>query len=484
MERPGTPSLSPRAGPVRARRALLVTIGVLLFLLPRLWRIESVGEGLDEEASVYATRAMSEGRFPFDAANDVRGDEYQSRFCPVPEAVAVPFLRVIGDRALAFRLPWTLAALATCFLLMRSATRRWGVVAGLVVFTLLAFDPKNVLYSQMHRYVVLEGLLSAAFVLLSLQVVTTHRARDAAAPMFVGVGLLHTHLLGAFVVFGVVVALVAEAWRARPRRLPLHLIPFVALLLYAGVLLVWFRDVVDPRFFASPRTGSELARATTYFVRMLGNIGPVAGPLGLVGAFVLSRATAARDRLLGSATLVAATAYPLAALFVDAAPRYLLCLQPMFLLCAASTGATLAARYRPRPAILAAGLLLAALPSVALTSWYLTTGGGRDEEQHLNAELAALARPGDGVLYVDQYRDPYHRRPSALTPIARIAATGPEPWRLDTVSGAVYLVVWSRYLDAPLFTPEFRARLETIRSIPVSTLFQASSELTLFRLRR
>ncbi|MBL9087685.1 MAG: hypothetical protein JNM10_11150, partial [Planctomycetia bacterium] len=143
--------------PAVPRAVLLVVVAVAL--LVRWPGITDVGEGVDESYSVRATRAMLEGRFSYRDLNDFAIDAYQAKLTPVAEAVAVPFVAVLGDAPLAFRLPSLLASLALVALLVVIATRRWGRLAGVVAAALALFDYRSVYYAQTHRYVALTQLL-------------------------------------------------------------------------------------------------------------------------------------------------------------------------------------------------------------------------------------------------------------------------------------------------------------------------------------
>src|SRR6185503_2831020 len=176
------------------------------------------------------------------------------------------------------------------------------------------FDFKNVQFSQWHRYVVLEQLLAAAFVLLAVRAAASRRLRDGLAAAAVGIPLLHTHLLAVFVLFGMTAALAAVAARERPRRFPRHLLPLAALLAYAAFMLYLFRRWAVPGFFAPTTVASAVSRSASYLLRLFANLGPVATGLGLCGAVLLARSAEARDRALGLGCLVAIVVYPMVAL--------------------------------------------------------------------------------------------------------------------------------------------------------------------------
>ncbi len=153
--------------------ALLALVAVAL--LVRLPGLSTVGEGVDESYSVRATRALLEGRFSYRELNDFAIDAYQAKFTPVAEAVAVPFVAVLGDAPWAFRLPSLLASVALVVLLVRAATRRWGRAAGGVAAVLAVLDYRSVYYAQTHRYVALTQVLGYAVVAL---VLAEGRARE------------------------------------------------------------------------------------------------------------------------------------------------------------------------------------------------------------------------------------------------------------------------------------------------------------------
>ena len=161
-----------------ARLALALAVAVL-FLAPRLWRIEAVGEGTDEGFSVSATRALAEGRFSYSHLDDFRHDAYAAKFQPVAEAVAVPFLAILGDRPLAFRLPSLLAGAALLVLLLRHVLARHGRAAAAVLLALFLLDYRGVYYAQTHRYVALAQVLAFAAYLL---VARPQRAGSPGAP--------------------------------------------------------------------------------------------------------------------------------------------------------------------------------------------------------------------------------------------------------------------------------------------------------------
>jgi hypothetical protein len=174
-------------------------------------------------------------------------------------------------------------------------------------------------------------------------------------------------------------------------------------------------------------------------------------------------------------------------LFAMLEPRYASCLQPLVLLAAGATGARALERLSARRAPRAAAVALAVVATAAPTAWYAATGGARDVEAPIVAALRREARPGDGVLYDVGSRDAFRRRPADLPAAPRsLVGSADGAARLDAL-GVRWVVRASHGgspSPAPLYAPEFLARLEEVEASTARGLFQAPVTLTLYRLRR
>lgn len=493
----GGPSASPLVARVRRpagpAKAWILSLVLLAAALPRLWRLEAVGEGTDEAYSVTATRAILDGRFSYRDFDDFAVDAYQAKFCPVAEAAAAPFVALLGDRPLAFRLPSLLASLALGALLVRFAARRFGAAAGWGTAACWVFDYRGVVYAQTHRYVALEQLL--AFVLF-LAVDRADRRRGAGPALVVlGVGLLlfHTHLLAVLTVGALGLASLVDAWKARggPRRPPSSLAAFAYLLVHAALVLALFRVVGLQRFFASEGGLEAVRRAAVSTVRAIAGQGVAAAPLGIVGALALLRRGGRTNRALAIAALVPLAAFAVGSLRLGLAPRYVLTAQPFLFVAAGAVFARVVeaarARWAPDPVrgrrlAVALGAALAAV-GAAPTLAYLRSGGGRDVEAPIVEALRARAAAGDPVLYDDALFDPFRRRPAELPSVTRAVATDPEGERVVDRLGVRWIVRSSADDDRPLYTPAFRARLEPVATSRADLLLQAPLVLTLYRVR-
>ena len=134
-------------------------------------------------------------------------------------------------------------------------------------------------------------------------------------------------------------------------------------------------------------------------------------------------------------------------------------------------------------AVAAAGLGLLAVPTIAATGWYLSTGGGRDAEAPVLAALSARAAPGDGVLYDIAQMDPFARRPRELMTITRNVTLDPSgEARLDA-AGVRWVVRSTAEPTGPIYTPSLLARLDPVTSVEPPALLQSPWTITLYRLR-
>jgi hypothetical protein len=475
----------------RSRRALgIPALALAAFLvaaaLPRLWRFEAVGEGTDEAYSVMATRAMVEGRFSYATLNDFTADGYQAKFTPVAEAVAVPFVAVLGDRPLAYRLPALLANVATLGLLAAWLARRHGpwAVAGLAALSLL--DYRSLVYAQTHRYVAVEQLLLVGAFLAAIR---AERTRRLAPALLFGVLCLlafHAHFFALLVVVPMAVHLAVEAWRTRggPRRFPAHLGVSALLAAEAAVVLWLFRQRASEGLFGpSSGVGESLRGAGTSTVRMVGGLGAPAVLLVLAGVALAERSRAFADRLAATVVGAGVVLFVVLSLRLGLRPRYGLCLQPFLWAAAAVAIARLGPRYVPSSRWRAAGVAVCGLATAWAGIDYLRTGGGRDAEERAVAVLGAFARSGEPVVYDTGFQDPFRRRPSDLPAFPKEIARARGGREALDRAGVRWLVRSSAEPPSPLYSPAFLARLEAVgEPVVVPLLFQKPLRLTVHRI--
>lgn len=478
--------MSPRLDAGRGSVAplpLALLVGVLA-LAVRLPGLATMGEGVDESYSVRATRALRDGAFSYRRLNDFAIDGYQAKFTPVAEAVAVPFVAVLGDRALAFRLPSLLASVATALLASGFAARRWGTTAGLATAALFVLDPRSVYYAQTHRYVALEQLLVlGVFALLE--------ARDDAKPsrrlaLVSGLALLaiHAHLLAVLALGPMCVAFARDDLAARPRRRARALVLLAACLWGLGMLLLFRRHAID-RFTEAPGLLSTL-RST---LRAALGLSPAALLLSLAAAVRLVGARApSTERRLAAVVALGLLAYPVLGLFTAVQPRYLLVVQPFVLLLG---GATLGRWLEGRPPrLVGAVVLAAALPGALLVAHHLRTGSGRNLEQDLSVHVAREAGADERLLWDVPRLDPYGQRPTSPRPVPPSHAFMDDPDGLERLvaTGVTWVVRSSHSATRPIWTEASQARLEPVAAVtspaPLFDLLSPPREtLTLYRVR-
>jgi hypothetical protein len=479
-----------RRTPSPGRGWMLVAL-LLLAALPRLWRFTSVGEGVDEAYSVTATRAMLDGHFSYRDLDDFAVDAYQAKFCPVAEAVAAPFVSLLGDRPLAFRLPSLFASLLLGALLVRFSARRLGPTAAWVTGALWALDYRGVVYAQTHRYVALEQLLAFLAFLAFDRADRTRRVGAAALALGIGLLLFHTHLL-AVLTLGAL-ALGSLAWalarRSGPLRPQVVLVPHALLFVHAALVFALFKVVGFTRFFEAGSASDALRRAVIGTARMVAGQGVVAGAFGVLGAIGLARG-ARTDRALALCALVPLVAFALGSLRLPLAPRYVLTAQPFLFVAAGAfvvrardvvraKGRSWGGHPRLEAALGVALLAATAAPTVV----YLAGGGGRDLEVPIVEALRTHGRAGDRVLYDDALFDPFARRPAELPAVSRSLASDPDGERTLDALGVRFVVRSSAVPDRALYTPSVRARLEPVASSRADLMFQEPIVLTLYRVR-
>lgn len=459
--------------------------------LPRLWRFESVGEGVDEAYSVTATRAMLDGRFSYRNLDDFAVDAYQAKFCPVAELVAAPFVVVLGDRPLAFRLPSLVASLLLGALLIRFAARRFGTTAALVTAGLWALDYRGVLYAQTHRYVALEQLLAFLAFLAVERADRTRRIGAAVIVFVVGLLLFHTHLLAVLTLGALALGSLSSGLRRRAGalRIPVSLAPHAVLLVHAALVLALFQVVGFTRFFEGGGAADALTRTFFGTARMLAGQGLVAAPFGILGAIRLMRGGRA-DRSLALCALVPLLAFALVSSRLPLAPRYVLTAQPFLFLAAGAFAAqglsvVKAGRFASfhRPGFVVAAAFVCLAVTVAPTLWYLKGSGGRDLEAPIVEALRAHARAGERVLYDDALFDPFARRPAEFPAVTRSIASDLDGERRLDALGVRFVVRSSAVPDRALYTPSVRARLERIASSRADLVLQEPIVFTLYRVR-
>ncbi len=467
-----------------ARLALALAVAVL-FLAPRLWRIEAVGEGTDEGFSVSATRALAEGRFSYSHLDDFRHDAYAAKFQPVAEAVAVPFLAILGDRPLAFRLPSLLAGAALLVLLLRHVLARHGRAAAAVLLALFLLDYRGVYYAQTHRYVALAQVLAFAAYLLVARALRAGTAGAWCAVAAVGVLLLHTHLMAAVALLPLFAAAVLRRRDARTGSAVLPSVVLGGLLAYAGAMLLWFRAVgLDVYGGPVDAGGGTLLASARTTGRMCLGMGPGIAVLAVAAVPRCLRGPGFPERAAGLAVVLTGALWLAASPFLHMAPRYALCAQPLFLVAAAGAGGRLLARLPARFAARAAFLALIAAPSAGLTAWYLGTGGGgRDAEVPLLDVLRERSAPGDAVLYDVAQEDPYGRRPTDLVVLPRRVTRASSPEEAFGETRTVWILRSSRGTKGALYAPAFEAALERVAEVSPREILQAPYALTLFRWR-
>jgi hypothetical protein len=454
----------------------------------RLWRIEAVGEGVDEGHSVETTRAMADGRFSFSSSNDFQPDAFAARFQPVAEAVAVPFLRVLGDRPLAYRLPWLLASMALLVALVRHAAGRHGRTAAVVVGALYALDYRAVYYAQTHRYGIATQALAFALYLATARALRRETLAAWGVAFLLGLMLLHAHLMGVLVVLALAGAAgpAKYGWRAPQSRRGARGsgATFLLILLSYGfaVLLVMRAEAGSTLY--RPQDASLLAgvaRSASSTVRTLFGLGLVAAPLALLGAVRLVRSAAFEERAVGLAVLVVAVLWLPLGVFFPLEPRYVTCLQPLLLLAAGTTAARLLDSLATRPGPRGAAFALAVAATAAPTALYLATGGTRDVETPILEALAQRAQPGDVVLWDVGSRDAFRRRPPGLGSAPRDAARSQDgAARLDALR-VRWLVRPKPRSDAARYAGPVEARLEEVAASTARGLFQEPLTLALYR---
>lgn len=440
--------------------ALLAVAAVALVL--RLPGLGTVGEGVDESYSVRATRALLEGRFSYRDLNDFAIDAYQAKFTPVAELVAVPFVALLGDTPVAFRLPSLLASVALVVLLVRAAAARWGSPAGAVAALLTVLDYRALYYAQTHRYVAGTELVVAWLGLRLLDPRPTGRKARAGAVVALGLLAIHGHLLAVLAVGALLVGVARDDLAGPGRRLD-RVVPLAALAAWGLGMLLLFRTVAIERFTAAP----GLLGSVRSTLRALLGLGPATAVLGLVGAVAAVRSREPAARVLGLAVLTGAAAYLVGGVRLAFQPRYLLVLQPLAVLVAARAVGVKAAAWRAagrRGARVAtvAGLGVLASPGVAACADYLVHRAGRDVERPVHAALVEVGRPGDAVLWDVPRLDPYGFRPRAPRPVPPSHALMDDPAGLDRLvaAGVRYVVRSSVSAPRPLWTPSALARLE------------------------
>lgn len=478
--------LAPTAG---GRRAVLVPVLVLLALcaVPRAFRLDSIGEGTDEAYSVMATRAMVEGRFSYADLNDFTADGYQAKFTPVAEAVAAPFVRVLGDRPLAYRLPSLLASLATIALVAFALARRHGKAAVLVTGLLVLLDYRSLVYAETHRYVAVEQLLLVGAFLLALRAEATRRAGPAVLAAVLGLLAFHAHFLALLVLapLGAWILLRALRRRGGVRRPAPHVLPLVLLAVEAAVVLVLFRSHASKGLFEETGLLEGGQRAFLSTARMVGGLGPFAAALGLIEALRGVRSPRLRARALSVVLLGGTILFALLALRYDLRPRYGICLAPFLWLAAGESILRWRARTAAGPAIRVAALGTVALASWSIGAFYLATGGGRDAEDRAIEVLSRDAKPGEGVLYDAGFQDPFGRRPPEFPafPPSRLV----EPDALAALDAANVRWVWTSTGEPPraLYgTSAWHRRLgEAVFMTYAPGLLAEGRTLTLRRLR-
>lgn len=473
------------ASPARAGAWLVVVLGLLL---PRLWRFEAVGEGVDEAYSVKATRALLDGRFSYRDLNDFSVDAYQAKLTPVAELTAVPFVVALGDRPLSFRLPSLLASLGLGVLVVAAARRLAGRTAAVATLLFVALDYRGVSYAQTHRYVAVEQLLLFGAFLAALRAGRTGRVGPAVVAAGCGLAAVHAHLLAVLVLAPTTAAvfLAARPRDATTRRRPLAGTVALALVCaHGGAMLLLFRALGLERFFPAESLGAGLARGAGTTARAVAGLGPAAVLLGLPTAVLALRSRDALRRAAGVVLLGAVAGFALGSLRLPLAPRYLLAVQPFAWLLAGVGCADLVARWDTRPRRRAAVVALAALPGAALVAWYLGTGGGRDAELTIHAALRRAATPGEAVLWDVPAEDPYGRRPDAFpaVPHAHALWEAADPDAALDARGVRWVVRSSRSTPRPLWTPQALSRLEAVATSEARGLLGEQATLTLYRRR-
>jgi 4-amino-4-deoxy-L-arabinose transferase-like glycosyltransferase len=323
-------------------------------------------------------------------------------------------VRVLGDGEAGLRALSALAGVLTVLVAYGIGRRLAGSRAGLATAALVAVNPLLVWFSQEARAYALVALLSAASLLLLLRCLDDARRGSLAAWAIVAILALATHYFAAFVLAPQALWLL---WR-HSRRAEANAAVGALVLAGAALLPLLLAQRGNPYDIAGESVGIRLLQLPKQF--LLGYRGPLAVPLGLLGAaLVLGGAWLllrhvdwrTRERALGVATIGAlGVLIPVLAALVGTdylnARNALPALVPLLAALGVAYGASQA---RAAGAALLAGLCalsIAVVIAVAADREYQRPdwAGLADALGETGEPRALVVTPANGVLALRYYR--------------------------------------------------------------------------------